>query len=360
MKFALVVGARPNFVKAAPVLGTLERRGADVVLVHTGQHFDAALSDVFFQRFGLPEPHYHLGVGVGTRGEQFGEIVRRLAQLLPQIRVDEVIVVGDVTSTAASAVAADNCDIPVSHVEAGLRSFDLTMPEERNRRIVDVLARLHFVSEPSGVANLLREGHEPSRIHLVGNVMIDTLFRFRMEARAATPWLRYGVREQGYAVATLHRPNNVDTPKALEEALEIFELVAHRYPVLFSVHPRTTARLRKFGLKVPSGVHLLSPLDYLEFIGLVSGARVVLTDSGGAQEETTVMAVPCLTMRENTERPITVEKGSSRLIGRSIERARCVLDEIDAGTFDCGLGIPLWDGKAGERIAEVLLEAKTT
>ena len=356
MKFALVVGARPNFVKAAPVLGALDRRGADVVLVHTGQHFDAALSDVFFQRFGLPEPHYHLGVGAGTRGEQFGEIVRRLAQLLPQIRVDEVIVVGDVTSTAASAVAADNCDIPVSHVEAGLRSFDLTMPEERNRKIVDVLAGRHFVSEPSGVTNLLREGHDPSHIHLVGNVMIDTLFRFRIEAMVATPWLRYEVCERGYAVATLHRPNNVDTPEALEEALRVLELVAHRYPVLFSVHPRTTARLRKFGLKVPPGVQLFGPLDYLEFIGLVSGARVVLTDSGGAQEETTAMAVPCLTMRENTERPITIEKGSSRLIGRSVERARCVLDEIDAGAFDCGLGIPLWDGKASERIADVLLE----
>lgn len=358
MKFALVVGTRPNFVKAAAVLGALERRGAGVVLVHTGQHFDAALSDVFFQRFCLPEPNYHLGVGAGTRGEQFGEIVRRLAHLLPQIMADEVIVVGDVTSTAASAVAADSCDIPVSHVEAGLRSFDLTMPEERNRKIVDVLARRHFVSEPSGVTNLLREGHDPSHIHLVGNVMVDTLFRFRDEAKAATPWLRYGVREQGYAVATLHRPNNVDTPEALEEALRILELVAHRYPVLFSVHPRTTIRLREFGLKIPRGVHLLSPLDYLEFIGLMSSARVVLTDSGGVQEETTAMAVPCLTMRENTERPITVEKGSSRLIGRSVERAAVFLDEIAAGAFDCGLGIPLWDGNASDRIAEVLLQAK--
>ena len=360
MKFALVVGARPNFVKAAPVLGTLERRGADVVLVHTGQHFDAALSDVFFQRLCLPKPHYHLGVGAGTRGEQFGEIVRSLAQLLPQIKVDEVIVVGDVTSTAASAVAADNCDIPLSHVEAGLRSFDLSMPEERNRKIVDVLASRHFVSEPSGVTNLLREGHDPSQIHLVGNVMIDTLFRFRDEARVAAPWLRYGVREQAYAVATLHRPNNVDTPEALDEALRMLELVAYRYPVLFSVHPRTALRLRAFGLSVPERVRILDPLDYLDFIGLMLGARVVLTDSGGVQEETTAMAVPCLTMRENTERPITVEKGSSRLIGRSVERVAVLLDEIEAGAFDCGLGIPLWDGKASERIAEVLLQAKTT
>jgi UDP-N-acetylglucosamine 2-epimerase (non-hydrolysing) len=355
MKLGLVVGTRPNFVKAAAVLRALARRGAHVDLFHTGQHFDVKLSDSFFQRLELPEPTYHLGVGAGSRGEQFGAIVAALSKLLPRTGVAELIVVGDVTSTAAGAVAADACDIPVCHVEAGLRSFDLTMPEERNRKVVDALARRHFVSEPAGVTNLRGEGHNGETIHLVGNVMIDTLFRFKDEARRSAPWLKQELNERQYAVATLHRPSNVDGPNALAESMAVLAETGSSYPVVFACHPRTTQRLKDFGIAVPPSVKLLPPLDYLEFIGLMAGARLVLTDSGGMQEETTALGVPCLTMRENTERPITVEKGSSRLIGRSVAEARRWLDEIDAGRYAMEGPIPLWDGQAGDRIAELLL-----
>jgi UDP-N-acetylglucosamine 2-epimerase (non-hydrolysing) len=352
-KLGIVVGTRPNFVKAAAVLRGLTARGLAVDLVHTGQHFDEALSDSFFRRLGLPAPTVHLGIGAGSRAQQFGEIVRALGEYLPGAELDELIVVGDVTSTAAAAVAADACDVPVAHVEAGLRSFDLGMPEERNRRLVDALATRLFVSEPAGVANLRREGHADTHVHLVGNVMIDTLLRFRDEAIARAPWSALGVTRGSYAVATLHRPSNVDRREDLAGSLEILRLAAAHGPVLFSMHPRTAQRLGSYGLALPDGVRALPPQDYLDFIGLMAGARLVLTDSGGAQEETSILRVPCLTVRENTERPITVEAGTSRLIGRSTALARRHLEEIVSGTYDLGAGIPLWDGGAGARIAEV-------
>jgi UDP-N-acetylglucosamine 2-epimerase (non-hydrolysing) len=354
MKLGIVVGTRPNFVKASAVVLALLRRGLAVDLIHTGQHFDAALSDSFFRHLELPEPAVHLATGAGSRAEQFGHIVRALGQHLPGSGITELIVVGDVTSTAAAAVAADACDLPLSHVESGLRSFDLTMPEERNRRLVDALATRHFVSEPSGVENLRREGHVGEHVHLVGNVMIDTLLRFRGEALARAPWAALGVEHGSYAVATLHRPANVDDPTALRECLEVLRLAAAYEPVLFSVHPRTTRRLADHGLELPPGVRALPPQEYLDFIGLMAGARFVLTDSGGAQEETTVLRVPCLTMRENTERPVTVQAGSSRLVGRSTALVRRYLDEIAEGRFDVGSGVPLWDGHAGDRIAEII------
>lgn len=354
-KLGIVVGTRPNFVKASAVIRGLEARGVRPVLIHTGQHHDAALSDSFFQRLGLPAPDHHLGITGGARGEQLGEIVARMSRLLPGLALDELIVVGDVTSTAAGALAADACDLPVSHVEAGLRSFDATMPEERNRRVVDAIAARLFASEPSGVENLLREGQPRERVHLVGNVMIDTLLRFRAEAEAAEVWRRFQLEPKRYFVATLHRPGNVDEPGALRESLRCLSAAAERFPVLFAAHPRTHGRLKQFGLELPRNVQLLSPLDYLDFIGLMGGAFAVLTDSGGAQEETTVLAVPCLTMRENTERPITCEQGSSRLVGRSVEKVARALQEIDQGRYPRGSAIPLWDGAAGARIADVLL-----
>lgn len=336
-------------------MAALDERGERPVLIHTGQHFDRALSEVFFDRLGLPEPDHQLGVGAATRGEQFGEITVALARLLPKIGVAETIVVGDVTSTAAAAVAADSSDLVVTHVEAGLRSFDDTMPEERNRKIVDALATRLLVSEPAGVANLRREGVPDNRIYLVGNVMIDTLFRFRDLAAAAKPWDRRGLIQGGYALATLHRPSNVDAAEPLTSCLAILAEVARRWPVLFAVHPRTQARLGELKIKIPDGVVVTGPLDYVEFIGLMQGARVVLTDSGGAQEETTALRVPCLTLRENTERPVTVNAGSSRLVGRDLAMVSRYLEEIAAGTFAVGNGIPLWDGHAGSRIADILL-----
>lgn len=358
MRFALVVGTRPNFVKASAVERALSAHGAEVLLLHTGQHFDPALSDRLFARLELPAPAHHLGVSAGSRGDQFGAIVRGLSALLPTLKVAEVIVVGDVTSTAAGAVAADACDLPIAHVEAGLRSFDDSMPEERNRRMTDVLASRWFASEPSGVDNLAREGVDRARVHLVGNVMIDTLLRFREQAQAAAPWQAHGVERGGYAVATLHRPGNVDSAVPLAESLALLGAAARRWPVLFAAHPRTQARLREFGLEVPPGVRLTPPADYLDFIGLMAGARVVLTDSGGAQEETTALDVPCLTMRENTERPVTCELGSSRLVGRDLGRAEPLLEDIATGRYPAARAVPLWDGRAGERIAAVLTGAR--
>lgn len=355
-KLGIVVGTRPNFVKAGAVVRALRARGVMPQLIHTGQHHDAALSDDFFKRLELPDPDHHLGVKLGSRGEQLGEITMRLAKLLPALALDELIVVGDVTSTAAGALAADACDVPVCHVEAGLRSFDLSMPEERNRKVVDALAHRLFASEPAGVENLAREGHDGAKIHLVGNVMIDTLLRFRDEARAAKPWERFDLKPGEFAVATLHRPGNVDEKGPLAESLECLGLVSRERPVLFAAHPRTQKRLADFGLKLPDGVRLLPPLDYLHFIGLMSAAFVVLTDSGGAQEETAVLHAPCLTMRENTERPITCIKGSSRLVGRSVAKVKEALAELEAGTYPKGGEIPMWDGKASDRIAEILLK----
>ncbi len=221
MKLALIIGTRPNFVKAAALWSPLREVGCEVVLIHTGQHSDLALNEGFFGGLGLPEPHYNLGIPSGSRGSQFGQIVQRLSQLLGEIEASEVMVVGDVTSTAAGAIAADCLDLRVSHVEAGLRSFDRSMPEERNRRVVDTLAERHFVSEPAGIENLVREGHSPANLHLVGNVMIDTLLRFCDEAIARCPWENFGVPEGGYILATLHRPSNVDCPEALRAALDM-------------------------------------------------------------------------------------------------------------------------------------------
>lgn len=354
-KLGIVVGTRPNFVKAAAVIRALKAKGVTPALIHTGQHHDATLSDAFFKRLELPAPDHHLGIQGGSRGEQLGEMVSRMSKLFPSLKLDELIVVGDVTSTVAGALAADACDLPVSHVEAGLRSFDMAMPEERNRQIVDAIAHRLFASEPAGLANLLREGHAREKIHLVGNVMIDTLVRFRDEAKAAKVWERFAFQPNRFAIATLHRPSNVDSRESLAESLRCLAVVSARHPVLFAAHPRTQTRLKDFGLTLPAGVRLLPPLDYLDFISLMSAAFVVMTDSGGAQEETTVLNAPCLTMRENTERPITCEQGSSRLVGRSVERIAQAIADIDAGRYSRGTEIALWDGNAGSRIADIVL-----
>jgi UDP-N-acetylglucosamine 2-epimerase (non-hydrolysing) len=355
VKLAVFVGTRPNLVKATAVVSAFARQGVDVDIIHSGQHVDARLSGSFFERFALPDPAHYLGVGLRARGEQLGEIVSRLAVLLPSLGLDELIVVGDVTSTAAGALAADSCDLPVAHVEAGLRSFDWTMPEERYRRVVDAIARRLLVSEPSGVTNLQAEGRSPDEIDFVGNVMIDTLLRFQGDAAEAQLWERFDCEHGRYVLVTLHRPSNVDTPQVLVESMAVLETAAARAPVLFSAHPRTTERLQRFGIPVPSGVRLLPPLDYLDFISLMSGALAVLTDSGGAQEETTVLDVPCLTMRENTERPITCELGTSRLVGRSVAAVAAAFDEIASGSYPRARPIPLWDGRAGDRIAALML-----
>jgi UDP-N-acetylglucosamine 2-epimerase (non-hydrolysing) len=361
VKFVLVVGARPNFMKAAPVFEALSARGVDVVLVHTGQHFDRGMSEVFFDVLGLPEPYAHLGVGAGSRVEQFAGVVAGLGRILARLRGCRVLVVGDVTSTAAAAAAADACDVPVSHIEAGLRSFDLSMPEERNRRVADALSDLLFVTEPSGAANLLAEGKPREAIHLVGNVMIDTLIKFRARAEERAPWAALGLDRHSYAVATVHRPSNVDGPQALRQVVEILVEAARRMPVVFPVHPRTRAQLECAGVDLETdGVMLTAPMDYLSFLGLLLGARAVLTDSGGLQEESTALDVPCLTLRENTERPVTLVEngGTSVLVGRDLAKAAEQLDVITEGGFPHGQCPEFWDGNAGRRIAGVLVDGQ--
>jgi UDP-N-acetylglucosamine 2-epimerase (non-hydrolysing) len=348
-----IVGARPNFMKVAPILAEMRRRaGFHARLIHTGQHFSPEMSDTFFRELELPEPDFNLGVGGGTATAQTSEIMRRLEPVFTENRTDLVLVVGDVNSTMAAAVVATQLGIPVAHVEAGLRSFDRRMPEENNRIITDAISSFHFVSEPSGAVNLQAEGVPESTIFSVGNVMIDTLLRFREKAAKSTILELLGVQARSYAVVTLHRPSNVDDPARLRSIYNSLEELSGDLPIVFPVHPRTRARLGE--TKPIPGLKLISPLGYLDFLRLMSEARLVLTDSGGIQEETTVLQVPCLTLRENTERPITVEEGTNRLIGAEPAAILPAAHEILANGAIHGKIPALWDGHASERILDAL------
>jgi UDP-N-acetylglucosamine 2-epimerase (non-hydrolysing) len=363
MKILHVVGARPNFMKVAPILAQL-RKAPDVeqVLVHTGQHYDAKMSDVFFQDLGMPAPDVHLGVGSGSHAQQTAKVMVEIEPVLVRHRPDVVVVAGDVNSTLAVALVASKLGIRIAHVEAGLRSRDWSMPEEVNRILTDRLSDLLFTPSPDGDENLAREGIDPSRVHLVGNVMIDSLRAALPRARESRIHARLGLAKGGYALATLHRPSNVDEPDALAKVLGALAEVAGRLPVVFPIHPRTRARLagdarsseRAEGRK---GLQLVDPLGYLDFLALIADARLVLTDSGGIQEETTALGVPCLTLRENTERPITVEIGTNTLVGTDpaqiVPRALAVLE----GRGKTGRVPDLWDGRAAERIARILMRS---
>lgn len=359
MRILSVVGARPNFMKIAPIHAELVSRGERPRLVHTGQHYDRKMSDVFFQQLDLPEPDVYLGVGSGSHAVQTAKIITAFEETLLAEAPDLVIVVGDVNSTLACTLVAAKLEVPVDHVEAGLRSFDRRMPEEINRIVTDRLAQRLFVTEPSGVANLRAEGADETRVHLVGNVMIDTLVRLRPKAEGLDVAGSLGLEPRGYAVATLHRPANVDTPEGAESITAILERTAEILPIVFPVHPRTSLRLAEFGLldRVESGegIHLLDPLGYLEFLSLMDSAAVMITDSGGIQEETTFLGVPCLTLRESTERPITVELGTNELLALEPEAVAARVAAIAAGeTRRSGIP-PLWDGRAAGRIADILL-----
>lgn len=352
---ACVVGARPNMVKMAPILTALRARDVPTALVHTGQHYDEAMSDSFFRQLGLPAPVAHFGVGSGKQGEQTAKILTAFeAWLTPSIAA--TLVVGDVTSTLACGLASVKLGIPVIHVEAGLRSFDRTMPEEINRIVTDAIAELLLVSEPSGIDNLVREGRGDAAIHLTGNVMIDVLLAELPKARALGQPEAMGVAPGGYVVWTMHRPSNVDDPAALAGLCAALLRMAERLPVVFPVHPRTRARLEAAGLwsalAAAPGVVLSPPLGYLEFLGLTSQARIIVTDSGGLQEESTVLGIPCLTLRENTERPITVTEGTSVLVGRDVGLLERAFADVLEGRYKQGRAPALWDGHAAERIAE--------
>lgn len=354
MRLACIVGARPNFIKMAPILKELARHPDrfEPVLVHTGQHYDARMSDVFFRDLDMPAPDHCLGVGAGTQAQQSGAIMERFDDLCGRVKFDRVLVVGDVTSTFACAVSAVKRGIPVDHVEAGLRSFDRTMPEEINRILTDSIADLFFVSEPSGVANLLREGQDEKKIHLVGNVMIDSLLSHLDKARALEKWRAFELPRGGYALVTLHRPSNVDDAGRLREMVACLGRISERIPVVFPVHPRTRKNLD--GMVQSPAFRLCEPLGYLDFLSLMAVARLVVTDSGGIQEETTALGVPCLTLRHNTERPITAAEGTNTLLGNDLKKLVAKVAEILEGKYKRSTVPKLWDGQASRRVVEII------
>lgn len=366
-----VVGARPNYMKVAPLMRVMGRdsRSWKQILVHTGQHYDYRMSQVFFEDLGMPQPDIYLGVGSGSHAQQYARVLQSFETVLKEQKPDWVLVVGDVNSTLACALVAAQMQIKVAHVEAGLRSFDRTMPEEINRVLTDHTSDLLFTTEPSGNQNLTNEGIPSERIRFVGNTMIDTLVALLPRTNDTSILSELLPSEDSdsdkslltapYALATLHRPQNVDDPTALGEILGALEKIAEEIPVLFPVHPRTRKRIEGNQLSVrPERIRLLEPLGYMDFLTLMRYAGFVITDSGGIQEETTYLGVPCLTVRPNTERPITVEMGTNRLIKREgsvIEQAaRAALSE---NRYRKQVVPPLWDGKASERIIEHLAQA---
>ena len=345
-----IVGARPNFIKVAPVMNALKTRKHVVqTLIHTGQHYDANMSDVFFEQLGIPAPNVNLAVGSGSPAWQTAEIMTRLEPVLLDGKPDVALVYGDVNSTVAAALVGAKLGVRVGHVEAGLRSFDRTMPEEINRLVTDQLADMLFTPSEDGDINLQKEGIPAERIFRVGNVMIDSLVRLLPAAQRQN---RNRLPER-YALVTLHRPANVDDGEILKRILQSLLEVSQDLSVIFPAHPRTRKRIADFGLQADQ-LQILDPLSYLEFLGMQSRATVVITDSGGIQEETTYLGVPCLTLRENTERPVTVSLGTNVLVGRDPEKLCSELSRVLAGNAKKGTIPPLWDGHAGERIAALL------
>jgi UDP-N-acetylglucosamine 2-epimerase (non-hydrolysing) len=357
MRFIHIVGARPNFMKAAPVMNAFAKREAwQQYLIHTGQHYDQNMSDIFFGELGLPKPDVNLDVGSASHAVQTAEVMIRFEELVFVDRPDWVLVYGDVNSTMAVAVVCAKLHIPVAHVEAGLRSSDRRMPEEINRLVTDHVASLLLTPSQDGNKNLYREGIDPARVHLVGNVMIDTLIRLKPKAKQRwAHWQQTLDLHQGnFVLVTLHRPSNVDDPIHLENLMQTITEISTRVPVVFPVHPRTHQRLQQLSLPLDQpDLHLIEPVGYLDFLCLQMTARMVITDSGGVQEETTFLGVPCLTMRENTERPVTIDEGTNVLIGRDLQRLRDEVDKILNGREKQGRIPEFWDGHTSERIASL-------
>jgi UDP-N-acetylglucosamine 2-epimerase (non-hydrolysing) len=355
-KIVHVVGARPNFMKIAPIISALDVHAAITQrLVHTGQHYDHKMAHVFFDELGLPRPDRDLEVGSGTHAEQTGAVMVRFEKVLADERPDLVVVVGDVNSTLAAALVAAKMGVPVAHVEAGLRSFDWTMPEEINRVVTDRLSAILLAPSEDGAVNLRREGAAEKSIVVVGNVMIDTL----LAHRATAPWpavaKAHALADRGYAVLTLHRPANVDDPVRLRLLVDRLRHIAARMPVVFPIHPRTLRRFEEHGLGAEaSGLRLIDPLGYREFLALMDHAACVLTDSGGIQEETTVLGVPCFTLRDNTERPVTIDEGTNTLVMADGRLLAAAFDDLVQSGGKRGRVPNLWDGQAGRRTADVL------
>jgi UDP-N-acetylglucosamine 2-epimerase (non-hydrolysing) len=355
-----IVGARPNFMKIAPIVSQLSAASGafESILVHTGQHYDQKLSDVFFSELGIPAPDVNLNVGSGSHAQQTAAIMAAFEPVLLEHRPHVLIVVGDVNSTLACALVASKLGVPVAHVEAGLRSYDRTMPEEINRLLTDQLSDLLFTSEPGARDNLLREGIDDSKIHFVGNVMIDTLLAHRARARERDVPGQLGLRPRSYALLTLHRPSNVDHEATFERIVQALTAIGNHLPIIFPVHPRTRPVIARSapaaGLVERGVLRPVDPLGYVEFLGLMEGSRVVLTDSGGVQEETTILGIPCLTLRENTERPVTITHGTNRIVGTDPARITQSWEDVSRGPVDASSTPPLWDGHAAGRIVDVL------
>lgn len=351
MKVLNVVGARPNFMKIAPLARALRERGIPQFLVHTGQHYDENMSKVFFEDLDLPTPDSYLGVGSGSHAEQTAKVMVAFEKICLERKPDLVVVVGDVNSTLACSIVCAKALIPVAHVEAGLRSFDMAMPEEVNRLVTDRLSELLLTPSADGDENLLREGVPPERIHRVGNIMIDSIVQSLEKAERSKILETLGLRKKEYGVLTLHRPSNVDDPAMLDRILGAIGKVARRIPILFSCHPRTATRLEKSG--VPQGIRVVPPLGYLDFMKVTMNSRLALTDSGGLQEETTWYRIPCVTIRENTERPVTVTEGTNVLAGTDPARIeRAAMDALE-GRGPAGRIPDLWDGRTAGRIVDV-------
>ena len=365
MRVLNVVGARPNFMKMAPIIEAMNRYPELIkhTLVHTGQHYDEKMSTSFFDDLGMPKPDINLEVGSGSHAEQTAKIMVEFEKVCIKLQPELVIVVGDVNSTMACTITAKKLGIKVAHVEAGLRSRDMTMPEEINRLCTDVLCDYLFTTDHFANENLLAEGIAPDKIHFVGNVMIDTLLKHRVKAQEVGLMQGWGLKPGGYATLTMHRPSNVDDAVVLSGLLEALEQISRKIPIIFPIHPRTRKMAEQFGLSryfstgtTVEGIWITEPLGYLEFLHLNMNARLVITDSGGLQEETTVLGVPCITMRNNTERPVTCELGTNFMVGNNPENVRACAFRLLAGDVPKGSVPEKWDGKAAERIVDILLE----
>lgn len=359
MKIFLIAGARPNFMKIAPMARVFDTYAdLDYKIIHTGQHYDHNMSDVFFQELGIRKPDYHLGAGGGSHAQQTAKIMTGFEEICVTDRPDIVIVVGDVNSTLACSIVAKKMNIQVAHVEAGLRSFDLAMPEEINRMVTDSISDLFFVTEEQGMKNLINEGKDKNAIHFVGHVMIDNLFyqlsKLETMDRAGFPASGFKQEHSEYGVVTLHRPSNVDDEETLVSIMDTLSTVSKTLPLIFPIHPRTRKKMEAYNIKPFKNILLVDPLSYMAFLNLWKDARVVLTDSGGLQEETTALGIPCLTIRENTERPITVTKGTNALMGVSRQKILDSFGRIMNNDWKTGQRPEFWDGRASERIADII------
>lgn len=361
VKVINVVGARPNFMKIAPLMEAYQSNPRfEPLLLHTGQHYDAKMSDLFFDELGIPKPDINLGVGSGSHAKVVAQIMVDFEKVVLEQKPHAVVVVGDVNSTIACGLVAVKLGVKLLHIEAGLRSFDRTMPEEINRVLVDSISDMLFCTEQSGIDNLKREGINGDRTYMVGNLMIDTLLKNREKAQASQILTQLELSERGFAVLTLHRPSNVDDPEVFKRLVDAMETIQRDLPIVFPVHPRTRAKLAEteLGKRVAAmgNVRMIDPLGYLDFLKLTASAKVVLTDSGGIQEETTILGVPCLTIRENTERPITCDMGSNQLVGTDTQKIVAAFKALQSGQAKQPATPPLWDGKAAGRILNIMSE----